>query len=122
MDKILDFVMFIDYSKAFGSVSHVKLFGIVEEMCFPVHLVFLLQSLYVNQRGKIRRNGENTDEPQHEQRCETGCIASPYLFMTYTEKPMRDVDVDTYSIKVGGIPISYIRYADDSELLETYVE
>ncbi|XP_072028381.1 uncharacterized protein [Amphiura filiformis] len=50
------------------------------------------------------------------------CIASPYLFVTYTEKAMRDADVDTYGIKVGGIPISNLCYADDTALLESSVE
>ena len=127
MEKILGigeevFVMFIDYSKAFDSVSHVKLFAAMEEMGFPVHLVFLLQSLYVNQRGKMRWNGENTDEFSMTKGVRQGCIASSYLFVTYTEKAMRDADVDTYGIKVGGIPISNLRYADDTALLETSVE
>ncbi|XP_072021402.1 uncharacterized protein [Amphiura filiformis] len=127
MEKILGigeevFVMFIDYSKAFDSVGHVKLFAAMEEMCFPVHLASLLQSLYVNQRGQIRRNCENTDKFSMTKGVRQGCIASPYLFVTYTEKAMRDADVDTYGIKVGGIPISNLRYADDTALLETSVE
>ena len=56
------FIMFIDYSKTFDSVSHVKLFAVMMEMGFPAHLVCLLQALYVNQRGRIRWNGENTEE------------------------------------------------------------
>ena len=67
MEKIIAlgqkaFIMFIDYSKAFDSVSHIKLFSAMIEMGFPAHLVALLQSLYVNQKAKIRWNGENTDE------------------------------------------------------------
>ena len=59
MEKILAigeeiFIMFIDYSKAFDSVSHVKLFAVMMEMGFPAHFVSLLQALYVNQRRKIR--------------------------------------------------------------------
>ncbi|XP_072041352.1 uncharacterized protein [Amphiura filiformis] len=51
-----------------------------------------------------------------------GCIASPDLFVTCTEKAMRDADVDTYGIKVGGTPISNLPYVDDTVLLETSVE
>ncbi len=47
MEKMLGigeevFVMFIDYSKAFDLVSHIKLFALMKEMGFPVHLVSLL--------------------------------------------------------------------------------
>ena len=48
------FIMFIDYSKTFDSVSHCKLFEAFLEMGFPKHLVTLLKSLYVNQRAIIR--------------------------------------------------------------------
>ena len=56
------FIMFIDYSKAFDSVSHCKLFGAFLEMGFPKHLVALLKSLYVNKRAIIRWNGARTQE------------------------------------------------------------
>ena len=70
----------------------------------------------------MRWNGENTDEFSMTKGVRQGCIASPYLFVTFTEKAMRDADVDTYGIKVGGVPISNLRYADDTALLETSVE
>ena len=38
-------VTFIDYSKAFDSISHVQLFDIMLELGFPEHIVALLQSL-----------------------------------------------------------------------------
>ena len=127
MEKILAigeevYIMFIDYSKAFDSVSHIKLFAVMKAMGFPTHLVFLLQSLYVNQRGKIRWNGENTQEFNMTKGVRQGCIASPYLFVTYTEKAMRDAGVEQYGVKIGGIPISNLRYADDTALLETSEE
>ena len=39
--------MFIDYSKAFDSVSHCKLFEVFLEMGFPKNLVTPLKSLYM---------------------------------------------------------------------------
>ena len=42
-------VTFIDYSKAFDSISHVQLFYIMLELGFPKHIVALLQSLYIDQ-------------------------------------------------------------------------
>ena len=47
MEKVLTtgqqaFIMFIDYSKAFDSVSHEKLFNIFLDMRFPTHLVALI--------------------------------------------------------------------------------
>ena len=91
MEKIIAidrkvFIMFIDYSKAFDSVSHCKLFEAFLEMGFPKHLVALLKSLYVNQRAIIRWNGERTQEFEIGRGARQGCIISPHLFVTYTEK------------------------------------
>ncbi|PIK60305.1 hypothetical protein BSL78_02801 [Apostichopus japonicus] len=117
------FIMFIDYSKAFDSVSRVKLFTVMIEMGFPTHLVSLLQSLYINQRGKIRWDGKNTDEFSLTKCVRQGCIASPYLFVTYTEKAMREAGVEHFGIKVGGqLNSNYRWYADDTALLEKSVE
>ena len=40
-----------------------------------------------------------------------------YLFSTYTDKIMRDAEVDNYGIKIGGQIISNLRYADDTVIL-----
>ena len=72
--------MFIDYSQAFDSVSHCKLFKAFVEMGFPKHLVALLKSLYVNQTPIIRWNGESTQEFVIGQGVRQGCIISPHFF------------------------------------------
>ena len=35
---------------------------------------------------------------------------------------MRDAGVEDYGVKVGGVPISNLRYADDTALFETSVD
>ena len=47
-----------------------------------------------------------------------GFIVSPHLFVTYTEKGMRDAEVSSYGIRVGRTPVSNLRYADDTALIE----
>ena len=114
--------MFIDYSKAFDSVCHSQLFDAFLEMGFPKHLVTLLQSLYVNQRAIIRWNGEHTSEFEIGKGARQGCIVSPHLFVTYTEKGMRDAEASSFGITVGGKAISNLRYADDTALIENSKE
>ena len=77
----------------------------------------LLRSLYVNQRATIRWNGDHTQEFQIGRGARQGCILSPHLFVTYTEKGMRDAEVSKYGVNVGGKLISNLRYADDTALL-----
>ena len=40
------FMVFIAYSKAFDSVSHIQMFNILNGMGFPRHIVALIQALY----------------------------------------------------------------------------
>ena len=111
-------IMFIDYSKAFDSVCHSQLIEIFLEMGFPKHFVALIQSLYVNQRATIRWNGEHTSEFVIVKGARQGCILSPHLFITYTEKGMTDAVVSSSGISVGGRRISNLRYADNTALIE----
>ena len=105
--------MFIDYSKAFDSVSYCKQFETFLEMVFPKHLVALIKSLYVYQRAIIWWNGERTQEFEIGRGARQGCIISPHLFVTYTEKGMRDAEVSKFGVKIGETYISNLRYADD---------
>ena len=45
---------FIDYSKAFDSVHHNKLWNILKEMGIPDHLACLLRNLYAGQEATVR--------------------------------------------------------------------
>ena len=45
---------FIDYSKAFDSVDHKKLWKILQEEGIPAHLTCLLRNLYAGQEAAVR--------------------------------------------------------------------
>ncbi|GFO05905.1 retrovirus-related pol polyprotein from type-1 retrotransposable element r2 [Plakobranchus ocellatus] len=118
LEKIIDlhkeaFIIFIDYSKAFDSVSHNELFKTLITMGFPPHLVALIQSLYTDQTAKIRWNCSHTKPFRIGKGVRQGCILSPHLFSTYIEQIMRDTEMERYGIVVGGRKISNLRYADD---------
>ena len=48
------YLCFIDYSKAFDTVQHQRMWLAREEMGFPTHMTELLRSLYNNQRSTVR--------------------------------------------------------------------
>ena len=60
------FVVFIDYRKAFDSISQVHMFEILSEMGYPKHLVALLEALYNDQSV---RNTRYRDEWRRLIRC-----------------------------------------------------
>ena len=86
------------------------------EMGFPTHLVKLIQALYNNQEAIIRWNRDHTEPFKICKGVRQGCILSPHLFSCYTEKIMRDSETENFGIKIGGRPISNLRYADDTAL------
>ena len=52
---------FIDYTKAFDSVDHNKLWNILKEMGIPDHLTCLLRNLYAGQEPTLRTGYGKTD-------------------------------------------------------------
>jgi len=79
---------FIDYSKAFDSVDHNKLWKILKEMGIPDHLTSLWGNLYVGQEATIRTGHETMGWFKIGKRVHQGCILSPCLFNLYAEHIM----------------------------------
>ena len=110
------FVILIDYSKAFDSISQVQMFEILSEMGFPKLLVALLEALYNDQSAVIRWNGRHNSAFKIERGVRHGCIISPHLFNLYTESVIREADIDEMGINIGGKLVSNLRYSDDTAL------
>ena len=107
---------FIDYTKAFDSVAHNKLWETLKEMGIPDHLTCLLRKLYAGQEATVRTGHGTTDWfPGAHQ----GCILSPYLFDLYAEYIMQNAGLDELKAgnKIAGRSISYLRYAHDNTLM-----
>ena len=110
------FIVFIDYSKAFDSVSHIQMFNLLNDMGFPRHIVALIQTLYEKQSAIVRWNGSHTKPFFIENGVRQGCILSPLLFCAYTEQVMREAEITESGAVIGGRLISNLRYADDTAL------
>ena len=74
---------FIDYTKAFDSVDHNKLWTILKEIGIPDHLTCLLRNLYAAQEATVRTGHGTTDWFQIGKGVRQGCILSPCLFNLY---------------------------------------
>lgn len=111
-------LLFIDYSKAFDSVSQDQLFNIMEKMGFPGHIINLLKSLYTNQAAVIRWNNSHSEQFYLSKGVRQGCILSPYLFNIYTEQVMREAEISELGVLTRGKRISNLRFADDTVLID----
>ena len=110
--------VFIDYSKAFDSVSQNQLFNIMNQMGFPGRIVNLLKSLYTNQTAVIRWNNSYSEQFHLTKGVRQGCILSPHLFSVYTEQVMREADISEYGVVARGKRVSNLRFADDAVLMD----
>ena len=102
---------FIDYTKAFGSVDHNKLWNIPKEMGIPDHLTCLLRNLYADEEETVR-TGHRTDWFQIGKGVRHNYILSPCLFSFYAEYIMRNVKMgETQArIKISRRNINNLRY------------
>ena len=76
---------FIDYSKAFDSVDHKKLWKILEEMGISDALTCLLRNLYTGQEAIVRTGHGTVYWFQIGKGVCQGCILTTCLFSLYVE-------------------------------------
>ena len=79
---------FIDYTKAFDSVDHNKLWKILKEMEISDHLTCLLRNLYAGQEATVRTRHGAMDWFKIEKGVLQGYILSPCSFNFYAENIM----------------------------------
>ena len=68
---------FIDYTKDFDCVYHIKLWKILKEMGIPDHLTCIVRNLYAGQEATVRPGHGTTDWFQIGKGVRQGCILSP---------------------------------------------
>ena len=83
------------------------------------YLTCLLRNLYAGQEATVRTRRETTDWFKIGEGVCQSCILSPCLFNFYAEYIMRNVGLDDSQagIKISGININNLRYADDIILM-----
>ena len=106
---------FIDYTKAFDSVDHNKLWKILQEMRIPDHLTCLLR----NKEARVRTRHGTRNWFQIGKGVRQGCILSPCLFKLYAEYIMQNAGLDEAEagIEISRRNINNLRYADDTTLM-----
>ena len=112
------FMCFVDFKKAFDSVSHEKLWMTMLEMGYPGHIINLLTNLYSKQKARVRVAGVLSQEFRVRRGVRQGCVLSPYLFNILAEMVMRET-LDGYDggVQISGRRVTNPRYADDIILL-----
>ena len=85
----------------------------------PDHLTWLLRNLCAGQEATVRTGHGTTDWFQIGKGVRHGCVLSPFLFNLYAEYIMRNAGLEEaqVGIKIAGININNLRYADETTLM-----
>ena len=99
--------------------KHLTVWKILKEMGIPDHLNCLLRNLYAGQEATVRTRHGTTDWFQIGKGVRQGCILSPCLFNLYAEYIMGNARLEEaqVGIKIAGININNLRYADNTSLM-----
>jgi hypothetical protein len=88
--NIPTYIAFIDYKKAFDTISRTKLWKVLNSKGIPQHLIKAIQIVYVNTKINISmRNKTSANYRETTQGVKQGCPLPPVLFNLYTDEATR---------------------------------
>lgn len=112
------FACFIDYEKAFDRVRHSKLMEILRQIQLDSKDIRLIENLYWGQTAEVRTGSIKTSSLEIQRGVRQGCVLSPLLFNLYSDKIFKEALEGTeHGIKVNGVLLNTIRYADDTLII-----
>lgn len=110
------YVCFIDYKKAFDRVYHQKLMEVMEKHGLDDNDRRIIQNLYYKQTASVQFGEEQSESFPIKRGVRQGCVLSPKLFNVYTEE-IFNRNEDLKGVRIGGISINDLRFADDTLLV-----
>ena len=111
------YCLFVDLSKAFDNVDHVKLGRILLKRNLPPDIVFFLMHYLCNQSARIISNGEKGEYRHIYKGVRQGGILSPLLFKLYIDDILYDICNSNIGCNFGILRMNIIAYADDIVLI-----
>ena len=112
------YLCFIDWKKTFDSVNHEKNLQLLNKIGIDSKDLRLIQALYYEQTANVKIGNDVTGDTQIKKRGQQGYVLSPDLFNLYSKIILRGIN-DFEGLKVNGVNINNILYADDTVLVST---
>ena len=104
---------FLDASKAFDLVDHLKLFGILKKRGFPLPILRFLCSWYCKQEMKVQWGSCLSRGFSVSNGVRQGGVLSPYLFAVYLDGLLEELSNSGVGCYWGFSFVGALAYADD---------
>jgi hypothetical protein len=106
------FLAFIDYSKAFDSISHDSLWDALHHCAVSVIYINVLKNIYENTTSRVRLETRGEEIPI-ERGVRQGDPLSPKLFIAVLNQVIRKTNWNNGGIRVAGRLLTHLMFADD---------
>lgn len=103
---------FVDYSKAFDSLKHDKIWQALINQGVEIKYTRILKNVYENSKAKIKLDREG-EEIKIGRGVRQGDPVSPKLFTAVLEEVFRKLNWDECGLSINGENLSHLRFADD---------
>ena len=108
---------FLDASKAFDRVNHIKLFKKLFDLGIPNYIINILSFWYSNQNLFIKWGNFTTESFKVTNGVRQGSILSPYLFCIYMNDLSNKLNQVNVGCLIGKEKVNHFLYADDIALI-----
>lgn len=110
------YIAFIDYSKAFDSLIHGKIWKALKEQGIQLKYIRLIKQVYSHSMATIQLEKKSTSFKLGKG-VKQGDPMSPKLFLAVLEQIFRKLNWEHLGINVNGTMLTHLRFADDIVLL-----
>ena len=115
------FLCFIDYQKAFNTVSHEQLLRMLVRLEVYEKDLIVIKNLYYQHKAAVRMGGELTETVNVKGCDRQGCVLSLDIFILYGEIIMRKIE-GKGGFSIGGRNVNNVRYANLIVLIADLVQ
>ena len=114
-------VVAVDFRKAYDSIRREKVLEVLKDMKVPVEIVDLIKRGYVGDRTRVEV-GDSKVLVEVNSGIRQGCTASPLIFKLITYKIIEELSRRAEGVRLGGVKIGSLFFADDGMLLARGIE
>ena len=114
-------VVAVDFKKAYDSIKREKVVEVLKSLKVPIEIIDMMKRGYIGDRTWIEVGDEDI-MIEVDSGIRQGCTISPLIFKLITYKIIEEMNRRTRGVRVGGIKVSSLFFADDGMMLAEGVE